>query len=141
LVIIRLTKSFYGREDRTLTDKLLGELPSILLWAVEGWRRLQERGHFIQPEHSAEMVAEMEDLTSPVGQFIRECCEETDGAAIPVDVLFDRWKMWCVANNRREPGTIQTFGRDLRAVVPEIWVSQPREGDDRRRVYNGLKLK
>jgi len=34
------TKSFYGREDQTLTDKLLTELRGILNWAITGWRRL-----------------------------------------------------------------------------------------------------
>ena len=42
-----LTESFYGREDKALTTRLLAELPGILLWSIEGWRRLRrERGFF-----------------------------------------------------------------------------------------------
>lgn len=37
-VILRLTQSFYGKEDTGLTDRLLNELPGILNWAIEGWR-------------------------------------------------------------------------------------------------------
>ncbi len=50
LVILRFTESFYGREDQGLFDRLVAELPGILLWAMEGWRRLRERGHFVQPK-------------------------------------------------------------------------------------------
>ena len=35
-VILRLTQSFYGKEDTGLTDRLLNELPGILNWAIEG---------------------------------------------------------------------------------------------------------
>ena len=40
----------WPRKDTNLTDKLLTELPSILLWAIAGWQRLQARGYFLQPD-------------------------------------------------------------------------------------------
>jgi putative DNA primase/helicase len=43
-VILRMTESFYGKEDTGLTQRLLAELPGILNWAIEGWHRLRERG-------------------------------------------------------------------------------------------------
>jgi P4 family phage/plasmid primase-like protien len=64
-VVLRLENSFYGREDHGLTSRLLTELPGVLNWAIEGWRRLQERGHFVQPESAADAVRVMEDLSSP----------------------------------------------------------------------------
>ena len=57
-----------------LTDRLLDELPGILLWTVAGWQRLQQRGHFVQPEAGKELMGQLEDLTSPVGAFVRETC-------------------------------------------------------------------
>jgi putative DNA primase/helicase len=50
MILLRLVRSFYGSEDPGLTERLLAERPGILLWAIEGWRRLRERGHFLQPE-------------------------------------------------------------------------------------------
>ena len=50
MILLRLTQSFYGREDPDLTAKLQAELSSILLWAVAGWQRLRERGRFEQPQ-------------------------------------------------------------------------------------------
>ena len=43
LVILRQTRSWYGQEDTRLTARLMGELPGVLLWALEGWKRLQAR--------------------------------------------------------------------------------------------------
>jgi putative DNA primase/helicase len=72
LILLRMVTSFFGREDPQLFTKLLPELPGILLWAIGGWQRLREHGHFIQPASSRAMLRQMEDLASPVGQFIRE---------------------------------------------------------------------
>jgi len=51
LITLRTTRSFGGREDITLTDKLLKELPGILNWAIQGWQRLHSRGTFEAPEN------------------------------------------------------------------------------------------
>src|SRR5262249_42855244 len=67
MIILPLTKSWYGKEDTHLTGRLLTELPGVLLWAVEGWRRLQKRGHFAQPASGQALVRSMEDLSSPIG--------------------------------------------------------------------------
>ncbi len=49
LIILRFTRSFYGREDMALFERLRPELPGILRWALSGWERLNRRGRFIQP--------------------------------------------------------------------------------------------
>lgn len=35
-IILRLVNSFYGREDQTLTDRLLAERPGIFNWSLDG---------------------------------------------------------------------------------------------------------
>lgn len=73
-IILRLTESFLGREDTGLTDKLMVELPGILLWAIEGLRRLRARGHFVQPTAGQEAIDELMELSSPITSFVREWC-------------------------------------------------------------------
>ena len=51
LLTLRTRQSFCGKEDITLTGKLLKELPGILNWAIEGWKRLHSRGRFESPEN------------------------------------------------------------------------------------------
>jgi putative DNA primase/helicase len=42
---------------------------------------------------------------------------------------------------KRISGTKQTFGRDLKAAIPSLRTTRPRDGDDRYRVYEGIALK
>ena len=49
MLILKLVNCFFGKEDHTLEDRLTLELPGILNWALEGKRRLAERGRFVQP--------------------------------------------------------------------------------------------
>jgi putative DNA primase/helicase len=144
-IVLVLTESFYGREDHGLSDRLIAELPGILNWAIRGWCRLQERGYFVQPASAEDMIADLEDLGSPIGAFLRDCCEVKQGKSVLVDSLFGVWQGWCLEQNREKYiGTKQSFGRDLRAAVPGLRMTQVRTKDgceDRRhRLYEGIGL-
>jgi putative DNA primase/helicase len=143
MVLLRLTKSFFGKEDRTLTDKLMAELPGILLWAIEGWRRLRERGHFVQPESGADMVKQMEDIASPVGAFLQEQYQVKPGLQTDVETIFAAWCRWCESKNRK-PGSEGTFGRDIRTIMPWLETKRRRGGPGEKpfiRYYEGLGAK
>lgn len=140
-VVLVLTRSFYGREDRALTARLLTERAAILNWSIAGWRRLAERGYFVTPDPSADAVRELEDLGSPVGAFVRERCVIAPGRTVETTRLFELWCDWCRQQGRDHAGTAQTFGRDLRAVVPGLKVTQPRGDDGRLRLYEGIGLR
>lgn len=142
MILLRFTKSFYGNEDTQLTEKLLVELPGILLWATDGWLRLVERGHMIQPTSSAEMLADLEDLGSPVSVFIRERCIIDPGYMTAVSDIFAEWKAWCESKGRKDVGNEQTFGRDLSAAFPDLHKTQPRDGSGGRyRAYQGIGIR
>lgn len=136
-IILRLTESFYGKEDLHLTDKLLRELPGILNWAIEGWKRLRERGHFVMPESVADAVQEIEDLSSPVKAFVRETCDV--GPALRVDVkdLYQAYRRWCEDGGRTMVPTTQGFGRDLMAAIPGI---SRRRGTANVTFYDGIAI-
>ncbi len=139
-IVLVLEKSFYGREDPTLRERLLGELPGILNWSLIGYRRLRERGFFTQPASSKETIEALETLGSPITAFIRERCRVAPGLSVAVAVIYRTWQSWCAANGRKEPGTVQTFGRDLQAAYPSIKMARPRDGEDRVRTYVGVGL-
>lgn len=140
-IILRLSKSFYGNEDTTLTGKLLRELPGILGWALTGYDRLRTRGHFVQPATADQMVRDLDDLASPVGAFVREWCDVGPAHSVACDTLFNAWLGWCREQNRDHPGTVQTFGRDLAAAIPDISTTRPRdESGARERRYTGIRL-
>jgi putative DNA primase/helicase len=125
-IVLVLSQSFYGREDQTLTARLLMELPGILNWCIAGWRRLVQHGHFVQPRSALDHVRQLEDLASPIGAFLRERCVIGAGHTVEINRLFKLWREWCTEQGRDHPGTAQSFGRDLRAAIPGLKVSQPR---------------
>lgn len=140
LLILQMKTTFLGREDRTLDNRLRAELPAILLWALEGLDRLTARGRFTVPDSSRDSATLMMDLASPVSAFVRECCQRGPTESAPVDDVYDAWKHWA-EDNGHQSGAKSTFGRNLRSVVPEIKISQPRTDAERVRIYAGISLR
>jgi putative DNA primase/helicase len=139
-VLLVLDRSFYGHEDPTLTETLLADAPGIFNWALEGLDRLLDRGYFAQPESAREALRHLEDLSSPVGAFVRDICVVGPAYEVDKNDLFDHWKMWCEDEGRSRAGTKAVFVRDLRAAVPGLVPVRPRDGDRRRRVLQGIDL-
>lgn len=139
--ILRLTRSFFGREDTALDAKLRAELPGILVWAIEGLKRLRARGRFLQPPAGAELLEDLEELNSPVGAFVRERCVLHPAARATVEELFAEWKAWCGRNGRDHPGNLQTFGKDLHAAVGGLKPLRTKTGGVRTRGYHGIRLR
>ena len=136
-LILRFTQSFYGREDPFLTDKLLEERPGILKWAIKGWHQLRADGRFIEPTSSRAAVEELEDLLSPVGAFVRECCAVGPQYRCYLSDLYAAWSQWCASNGREHPGTVQGFGRDMAAAVPS---ARTRRNNTMGRFIEGIQL-
>ncbi len=137
-VILRLTRSFFGEEDTTLTQQLMSELPGILVWAIEGLKRLRVRGHFVQPQSVADAVQDLEDLASPVMAFVRDCCEVGPGHRTWIDEVYGAWKRWCESDGRNTVTSKQVFGRDLAAAVPGVVC---RRHSIQGRFYDGVALR
>jgi putative DNA primase/helicase len=140
-IMLLMTNSFYGREDRGLTDKLISELPGILNWALEGWAALKRVGHFEQPASAQQAMQQLEDLSSPIGAFVRERCEIGWTFNANVNDVFSAWLEWCESQHREHTGTVQSFGRDLSAAVAGLKTVQKGPRGEQVRVYQGLRLK
>jgi putative DNA primase/helicase len=138
-LILMLTKSFYGREDVTLTDRLLAEAPGIFNWCLEGLDRLHERGYFVQPAAAENALQHLQDLASPVSAFVRDRCVINPESEIDKDELWSEWKDW-IADEGGHPGTKSVFIRDLRASVPGATPRRVSRGDERVQVVTGLAL-
>jgi putative DNA primase/helicase len=141
-LILETTRSWLGDEDKNLTARLLGELPAILNWSLDGLSDLNELGRFLEPQSSIDTVTALADLVSPISAFVRERCLRGPDLEVPVADLYQAWKTWA-QDNGHQPGSAQTFGRNLRAVISGLRVARPRIGpdDSQVRVYAGVGLK
>lgn len=138
-VTLYMTRSFFGREDQGLTARLLGELPGIFRWALDGRDRLKQRGYFINPASSADATEELEDVNSPVSAFVKERCD-VGPYSCSVSDMYDAWRGWCMDNGIEHVMTRQVFGKKLGAATP---VSRSARGAGGREgmVYVGVKLR
>jgi putative DNA primase/helicase len=113
---------------------LKGELTGILNWALDGLHRLViENGNRFTRVSSS-------DLASPVGAFVREQCITGAAHQINVDDLYAAYKQWAEDNGHTKHDK-STFGRNLRAAIPAITLTRPREADRRLRIYAGIDLR
>lgn len=138
---LKMEASFFGNEDRHLTTKLLGEIEGILLWSLEGLRRLLERGHFVQPKTGLELVDDLTELSTPVVAFVRERCELDGTKWESTDRLFEAWKKWCAEEGREAVGEKATFVRNLISSHPGLRKGRPSDGQGGRiRTVTGVRL-
>jgi putative DNA primase/helicase len=141
-ITVKFTQSFEGREDETLETRLTAELPGIFNWALDGLKRLTERGRFVQPTSSLETVRTQRENASPVTTFVEESCVTGEGHWVVKAALFEAWKTWCMANNVQAVGTTAQFATDLYAAVAGV-----SDGKQRRiagtpmRCFGGITLR
>jgi putative DNA primase/helicase len=139
MIYLKFEQSFYGREDVSLTDKLLHELPGILNWALTGLQRLDGRGRFTEPASGQAEAEAVRRLSDPIGAFLDDWCELGSGKSIPLDLLFTRYKHWCESEGRtKDTTTKEIFSRDLRSKVPTLVVKRERVNGKQARFLYGI---
>lgn len=141
IILLRLTESFLGREDKGLTDRLLAELPGILLWSIIGWDRLRRRGYFEEPATAEDMRREFADLTSPIGAFVRECCLIGPEYETSRDDLYATYQEWCKRSGKQHVDDKAGFGRALHAAIPQLKSAFRGSREAKERFYLGIIAK
>lgn len=141
LILIEFRVSMLGKEDTALFDKLKAESAGIFNWAMEGRKRLTERGHFVQPDSSKESLDEVAGLGSPVISFVRDRCDLRAGAETRTSILYSAYKDWC-SNNGLHPTSAAWFGRSLRGAFKDIRPIKPLSDDGKQYPsYLGIEIK
>jgi len=109
------------------------EAPGILAWAVEGLRRLRERGGFEIPETVRAAVRDFEFSNDPPAQFMDECCTLGEDLHVGKRKLYDAYKSWC-----------QVYGHKPKAEgqVREDWLRLGlKDGKSKgKRLYRGAEV-
>jgi len=106
------------RQDRSLPERLLRELPGILAWCYAGWQRYQKRG-FYTPVRVAQATSSYRAESDLIGHFLSECCDLTASGRIPSGELYQSYSSWCKANNE-QPLQQRSLTKTLqqRGIIP-----------------------
>jgi len=139
MLMLQLRRGRLGREDPQLTSRLLTEIAGILLWAIEGWRRLRERGRFDESgTGTAELRQQLEELSSPLQAFIRDRCVTGEGREVSRDALYAAYRAWCTESGKQYIEDAAGFGRNLRAALPTLTDRNHRVEGRQQRFYVGI---
>jgi putative DNA primase/helicase len=143
LITLTMRRSFLGKEDLALDRQLEAELPGILNWAIEGWRRLKAQGHFTVTAESTTTAAKIADLASPLNAFLRECCDADPNSMEPRSKVWRRFESFVRANDLPPTYTSSNyFHRDLEvAAQHRITMSRPRIAGKQVPHWVGLRLR
>ena len=142
MVVLKMTNSFYGKEDTGLSNRLMNELSGIFNWAMAGLRRRLERGgYFVQPDSGKELLETMEEMSNPLGSFIDQVMEYDSFGEVDKDAAFMCYKRWAVKHGLN-PGNDLSFKRRFLAATQDKGVSSSaiRLEGKRQHKYLGIKL-
>ena len=87
--------------DPTVKQRIANEGPGILAWALEGLRRLRERGHFLIPPCVEEASQQFQKKNDVPAAFVEECCDTGPDCKASADELYRAYKTWCEENGHR----------------------------------------
>jgi putative DNA primase/helicase len=127
-------------QDSTLTESLTtdAELSGILNWAIKGYQRLTEEGHFTSEPTPAENRERWEQFGSAVEQFLDTQMIQESDAQVPKSVAYEAYKSFA-SEHGMEVVSQSSFTRELK-TKEGIGQSQRRIDGEKTRVYTGVCL-
>ncbi len=134
------TKSFLGREDVGLADRIAKEIESggILNYAIEGLIRLSANGFKpTMADSSIEMVDDLKREMFPLADFVDDYCDiENDAEALKND-LHKAYLHWAAMKEIKTPLTVIKFGKLLKSSYLPVTPARLNNG----RGFTGIKVK
>lgn len=122
------------KQDRHLEKKLKAELPGILNWALQGFRKWQAEG--LSPPKTVQQANDVyREECDVLGSFIDECCEQEERAKAGATALYERYAEYC-KENREPPIRQREFGKRL----GERGYEKRRSGPGGRFEWHGIRV-
>jgi P4 family phage/plasmid primase-like protien len=119
-----------------------GELPGILAWALEGLRRLRERGRFNEPVECQKIREDYKRDSNPAATFLADHCDSELTATTSSPKLYRAYSTW-VKDMGHHALSEPVFAREVKRLFP-LCEKQPnptRQADGTRvRLWLGLKF-
>jgi putative DNA primase/helicase len=129
-----------AEQDRMFVEKLKSELPGIFNWAIEGFWRLRQQGHFTESQVSRQALDDYRLESNPAKGFLLEHCVADANSTEPCANVYDLYRR-AVGLDGLRPLDAKQFGKEVRKVFPSVERKKlTRGGGDRVWCYAGLKV-
>lgn len=137
LVIIPFTKAIpEDRRDPDIRSKLAKERNGILMWALEGLRRLIRNDYrFSETETTKAEIERYRVESNSALQFFQECCKLDGNNWKARTDVFDAYKRFCQDNCLR-PMSQTSFNKDIERTYPQI--TRGLDPLSKRRIWKGI---
>lgn len=132
MVVFPFWKSFQGKEDFTLLQKLEEEIEGVLNWALVGARRLLRGERLFTAKKGEEALQEITEQLDSVQGFVAECVKDTglEHNVVEARAIWDAYREWC-RDSGRMPKNKQRFFIELgshRVFASRKWRSAAGRG-------------
>lgn len=139
LIIIRFDHPVpKSKRDPNLRERFLAERNGILMWAMEGLKRLIASGYvFTETEATREELRRYKVESNSALLFVDECCVLDAEAEYPREELFQYYRDYCNKNGLKAMSQA-SFNKDVESASTTITRKTDRLG--KRRVWRGLRF-
>ena len=140
VIPLKLTKSFFGKEDHELSEKLKQEYPAILNWSLEGLKKLwKDDGKFTLPASTNDELEQLFAESAPLYDFVEQCCIVDADKGVQSPVLYKIYEDWVDNEKRGEfPLSDGEFANELRATLSNV--KRARASKANQREYKGVNI-
>ena len=102
--------------DPLLAEKLKEELPGILSWAIEGYKRFRDNKYkFSESDAVNQKMVEFEKDMSSAVQFVKEKYKEKEGEFVSYKALYQSYETW-INDRHRKIKSYDNFKKDVKEV-------------------------
>ena len=130
-----------AKKDPHLKDKLYKEKDAILLWILDGLRRLIHENNFkfTESRESSELVQKYREENNPVMKFMNEHCEFNPDAETARISLFTAWQNFCEQNGHIA-GSQTKFNKKIESIYGNLVKRSQMNNSRRTKSWKGIKL-
>jgi len=106
-------KSYLGKEDVYLENRLIDEIEGIVMWALNGLEQLIENRQFTMPEMSKAYLESIIEDGGGLNNFIEDCLEIDPQARIKDKDIWSTYRLWMIGNEEPIKITSSRFKQAL----------------------------
>lgn len=140
MLVFPFTKSFAGKEDSKLGEKLSGEMAGIAQWAIAGYHRLMKQGYFTEAKSGIEEKENIKAEMNPLSRFIEDVCVIDGESFVTGQKLYDYYLLWCKQHGMNMPLSQQKLYKTLRSSDLPIHYNRARVDGERLYGFTGMNV-